>query len=332
MKINIFLNIKSGPYGGGNQFLKALRDYFIEKNVYSKSVENADVILFNSHHEVEGLIKIKQKYPDKVFIHRIDGPVFHIRKDNVYLDKLIYNLNEKIADASIFQSHWSRGKNLELGLKSGKFETTIINAPNPNIFNKKSKIEFNENKKIKIIATSWASSLSKGFDTYRFLDKNLDFSKFEMTFCGNSPYKFNNLKMLAPLPSNELAKQLKQHDIYITASKNDPCSNSLIEALHCELPSIGLNDGGHPEIIGKGGLTFNKDDEILNCLENIKNNYAKFQENINLPKLEEVGKQYLAFIKNVFENTINTKKINIFSIINIYKSIYYQKILKFVKK
>jgi len=328
MKINIFLNIKQGPYGGGNQFLKALRDYFIEKNVYADNVEDADIVLFNSHHEIKKLIKIKQKYPEKIFIHRIDGPVFLIRKDNIYLDKLIYKINDKIADASIFQSDWSKKKNFELGIKPQKFETTILNAPNPEIFNNKNKIKFSKNRKTKIIATSWASSMSKGFETYKYLDENLDFSKYEMTFCGNSPFKFKNIKHIKPLPSKELAEQLKHHDIYITASKNDPCSNSLIEALHCGLPAVGLNDGGHPEIIGKGGLIFNEKEEIFECFNKIIENYDTFRENINLPTMEQVGKKYYNFSETVFENKTQKKKINLLTFIKIYKSIYLQKIIK----
>ena len=65
MKINIFLDIKSGPYGGGNQFLKALRDFFIKKDVYSTSAKNADVILFNSHHQATDLIKLKKNIQKK---------------------------------------------------------------------------------------------------------------------------------------------------------------------------------------------------------------------------------------------------------------------------
>ena len=328
MKINIFLNIKSGPYGGGNQFLKALRDYFIDIDVYSENTEQADGILFNSHHQISELLQLKKKYPEKIFIHRIDGPVFLIRKDNVYLDRLIYKFNDKIADASIFQSDWSRKKNIKLGLKKNEFETTIINAPNPEIFNANDKPEFDKNSKTKIIATSWASNMSKGFDTYKYLDNKLDFSKYEMTFCGNSPFEFKNIKHIKPLASIDLVKELKKHDIFITASKNDPCSNSLIEALHCGLPAMGLNDGGHPEVIDKGGLVFNENDEINNLLNRIEKNYREFQKSIKLPTMEKVGQDYYNFIENVYKETKVSKETNLIKTISLYKSIYLQKIRK----
>ena len=243
---------------------------------------------------------------------------------------MIYSLNSKIADATIFQSDWSRNRNIELGLDIGiqEFQDTIINAPNSSIFNKKNKKVFKTGDKLKIIATSWASNMSKGFEAYKYLDDNLDFTKYEMTFCGNSPIEFVNIKHIKPLPSNELTEQLKQHDVFITASQKDPCSNSLIEALHCGLPAIGLNDGGHPEIIKQGGLVFDKKQDIIPCLEQIRLDYTFFEKQINLPTMIQVGQDYLSFIQNVYKKTSKPKKINPLIIMRLYKSFLLFKINK----
>ncbi|NPA69083.1 MAG: glycosyltransferase family 4 protein [Chlorobi bacterium] len=330
MKINIFFPFIDKPYGGGNNFLKALKNYFENKGIYSEKPELADAILFNSHHNINKLVNLKKKFPQKTFIHRIDGPVFLIRNNNMMLDKLIYSFNDKIADASIFQSKWSEQKNIEAGIKAKKYKTIIINAPDPEIFNKKNKPEFNKNRKTKIIATSWSANINKGFDTYKFLDENLDFTKYEMTFCGNSPFEFKNIKHIKPLPGRQLAKILKQHDIFITASKNDPCSNALIEAMHCGLPAAALNDGGHPEIIGKGGLTFNKKHEIFEILNKINDNYQQFQTNINLPDIYQTGEKYIKFIQSVYENKTDAKKLSASDKFILHKNILIQKIAKHI--
>ncbi len=332
MKINIFFPFSDKPLGGGNQFLKALRNYFIEKKNYEPNPVKSDVILFNSHHKIKELIKFRKKYPEKIFIHRIDGPVTFIRKNDNFTDKLIYKINDYIADATIFQSEWSRKKNNELGIKNKKYETIIINAPNPEIFNKLNKKYFEPSKKAKLIATSWSYNMSKGFETYKYLDENLDFSKYEMTFCGNSPFEFKNIKHIKPLPSNELAEQLKQHDIYITASQNDPCSNSLIEALHCGLPAVVLNDGGHPEIIRKGGLIFNKKEEIPNLIEKITSNYAFYAQNIDLPDMNKTGNRYYEFIKQVFEHNNTNDKLSFTDIINVQLKVLMYRFLKQIKQ
>ncbi|SFO93759.1 glycosyltransferase [Hydrogenimonas thermophila] len=307
MKIHILYPFVDGPWGGANQFLKAIKNYFISLNAYTEDENKADIILFNSSPSALLLLllskvyKLKKQNPNLIVINRIDGPVFLIRNKDLEIDTSFYKFNYSICDGTIFQSNWSKDQNYRLGLEKNNFETTILNAPNPNIFNKNNKIPFNKNRKIKIIATSWSNNWKKGFKTYKWLDENLDFSKYEMTFVGNSPVEFKNIVYKKPMNSENLALELKQHDIFITASQKDPCSNSLIEALHCGLPAIGLNDGGHPEIIGKGGEVFDTKEEILKSIEKIVNNYENYQNNINLPTIDEVGKMYYEFLEMIYK-------------------------------
>ena len=307
-------------------------------NVYEELPEKADVILFNSHHKLKQAITLKSKYSNKILLHRVDGPIFEIRNKDREIDNMIYYLNNIIADATIFQSNWSKKENYKLGMKKNKFETTIINAPDPKIFNKKGKIKFSKDRKIRLIATSWSGNWKKGFDVYKYLDENIDFSKHDMTFIGNSPINFNNIKWIKPLSSLKLAKQLKQHDIFITASQKDPCSNSLIEALSCGLPAIALNDGGHPEIVQKAGEFFINKGNLISKIEKVVNNYKYYQNNIKVPTLQIISKKYLNFIKNVYQkvqtNKYTPKKIDNIKRLKLLGQIYKyrltQKILKFL--
>ena len=89
---------------------------------------------------------------------------------------------------------------------------------------------------------------------------------------------------------------LRQNDVYLTASRNDPCSNSLIEALSCGLPAIYLKSGGHPEIVGEAGLGFVEAWEILSFLERLSTEYESFQMKIQVPRIEDVASRYLAFL------------------------------------
>lgn len=326
MKINILYPFKDGPWGGANQFLKAVKEYFIKKESYTEKIEDADIILFNSSpsKEFNGLLsavkKLKTQYPNKIFINRIDGPVFYIRDRNLFIDKAFYKFNDTICDGTIFQSHWSREKNIYLGMKKNFYETTILNAPNSDIFNKNSKKAFNKNEKIKLIATSWSSNIKKGFEVYKWMDENLDFSKYEMTFVGNSPFKFKNIVSKEPMDSETLARELKKHDIFITASQSDPCSNSLIEAMHCGIPALGLDDGGHTEIISRGGEVFRTANEIPEKLNLIVQNYEEYQNNISLPTIDEVGELYFQFLKKIYdekEGTYKPKNPSVFDYLKI---------------
>lgn len=307
-KVHILFEFVDGPWGGGNQFLKTLRKYFLQRGLYQNNMEKANVILFNSHHKIEEALRIKRRYPNKIFIHRVDGPISLVRGKDAWLDKGIFLINALIADGTVFQSDWSRARCFEKGMARSKYETCIFNAPDPEIFYRKSCRSLSS-RKIKIVATSWSANLRKGFDIYRYLDERLDFRKYEMTFIGNSPVKFRNIRHIGPLPSNLLAEELRRHDIFITASLNDPCSNSLVEALHCGLPAVVRNSGGHPEIVGEAGVVFNGEHDVCEAIEKVTNNYGEFCRRLNPIGIEEVGNKYHAFIEKICSDATDGKYI-----------------------
>jgi glycosyltransferase involved in cell wall biosynthesis len=297
-----------GPWGGGNQFLKALRSQFLEAGVYEEDPEAADVILFNSYpfrseHLFGTVSKLKRQH-GTVVIHRVDGPISRVRGKDREIDEIIFRFNDLFVDGTIFQSSWSREKNTEMGMKEPAYETVILNAPDPALFNRSGKREPDQDK-IRLIATSWSDNMRKGFDVYRFLDENLDLERFDMTFVGRSPVKFKNIRWIKPVPSHDVASILKAHDIFVTASRDDPCSNSLIEALHCGLPAAAKNDGGHPEIIGEAGEFFEDKTDVMDAIEKILANYQHYQSKINVPSIEDVGQSYYQFAQSIHQNCLD---------------------------
>lgn len=319
-RIHILYQFVEGPWGGGNQFLKALRECFREAGVYSESPDEAQVILLNSHHCLDEVMEVRKKCPDKILIHRVDGPISYVRGRDRAVDEIIVRCNNLCADGTIFQSNWSREKNYEIGMRKCPYETIIMNAPDSSIFNSKGKKTSGGNR-VKLIATSWSGNMRRGFEIYQYLDEHLDFNKYEMTFVGNSPREFKNIKWIKPVPSRELANILREHDIYITASKNDPCSNALIEALHCGLPAVARNDGGHPEIIGQAGAFFEDERRVMQAIEKVAQDYRHYQARIDLPPLNEIGQKYYQFAQTIYEDYLNgsyrPKQINLFGIMGV---------------
>ena len=288
--------MKDTPHGGANQFLKALKNQFKEKNIYADNVSESNIVLFNSHHDIENLLRIKNTFPNKTYVHRIDGPMrlYNNMSDN--RDQIVYQLN-KLANATVFQSQWSYEQNLKLGFYCQSPATVIHNAPDPSIFNKQ--YEKKKNDKLRLIATSWSDNPKKGFKYYDFLDKNLDFDKYEFYFAGRTPVPFKNINMLGPLTSKDLAKQIKLSDVFITASENDPCSNSLIEALSCNIPAIALNSGGHPELVKQGGYLFENNEDLVKRIEDIVYNIETCKKNIQTQTIEDVAEEYMNFFKTL---------------------------------
>ena len=298
--VTILHTFHKPPWGGGNQFLMALKDA-IEREGYrviNKLSSHSSIRIFNSFTFDMKLIGEARRNKNTIFVHRVDGPTSLVRGKDKELDDKVFKINNEIADITVFQSFWSLEKTIELGYEPVN-PIIIPNAVDSSIFNRDARIRFSKDRKIRIISTSWSNNPRKGFDTYKWLDNNLDWNKFEYIFVGNIPVdlEFENIKCVPPVPSQELATKLKTSDVYIIASKNDPCSNALIEALSCGLPALYLNDGGHPELVRYGGLGFNTKEEILQQLERLVENYEMFQNLIVVPSIDIIAKKYLDIIK-----------------------------------
>ena len=297
VKVHILFDFVDSASGGGNQFLKAVRDYLIQEGCYVSHYIDADVVLINSHHNLLQAIKIKSEFKHLKFIHRIDGPIVYYRDDGYHLDKLIFGFNRVLSNGTIFQSDYTKNESLNRGINLiHQKNTVILNAPDPFIFYKK---EFNfVNKKTRLIATSWSGNVKKGFDVYSWLDKNLDFDRYEMIFVGNSPVGFENIVHKEAMPSDELAGELRLADIFIFASKVESCSNSLLEALHSGLPVIAFDSSSNPQLVKRAGEMFDFSHQIPKLIETIVGDYVAYQENISLPNINEVGKAYYDFISD----------------------------------
>ncbi|MBU1863208.1 MAG: glycosyltransferase [Candidatus Omnitrophica bacterium] len=314
MKIHIIYEFKEGPWGGANQFLKTLKLQLAKRNMYEEEVEKADVALFNSHHCLKKVLALKKKYLRMLFIHRIDGPVSLVRGHKSTIDNVIYEYNRLIADATIFQSQWSLRENYAYGMSHNDFETVITNVPDPTIFYPLKDKSIPNQRKMRLIATSWSANMRKGFDIYKYLDDHLDFKQYEMTFVGNSPIRFNNIQHVVPQPSDKLADLLRAHDMFITASMNDPCSNSLIEALSCGLPAVVRNSGGLPEIVGKGGISFEEPHDVLTAITQMRDHLAQYRAAITIRDSDTAINAYYAFCKEMYDRvqagTYTPKKLS----------------------
>lgn len=302
-KVFINYETKKGPWGGGNQFLKALSNEFQNLGVATTNPKKATYILFNSHHDLSWVKALKDKFPNKYFIHRVDGPISLVRGGDQEVDDLIFEANQAFADASVFQSEWSLHHTRELGYTPVS-PHVVINGSDYRIFNTQGKTAYSNQRKVKIISSSWSDNPRKGGHIYKWLDENLDFSRFAYTFVGKTQESFRNIELIPPQSSEELAVLLKQHDIYITASDQDPCSNALIEALSCRLPAVFFNRGGHPEIVRGGGLGFEDQEQIPELLDRVSTHYSQFQTAIHVKSIKEVAQQYLDVLSGKTKHTV----------------------------
>jgi glycosyltransferase involved in cell wall biosynthesis len=296
-EIAIFHEFHRPPYGGGNQFLLALKQEFEIRGVtvsVNQVGRRTRAVLFNSFNfDFHAVARLK----DRGFrlVHRVDGPISIYRGEEgsstESVDNQICRINEKIADRTILQSQYSLRSHEEMGLQFRQ-PTVIPNAVNPRIFYPSGNGR-TPTSRLRVIASAWSSNPKKGLSVYRWLDENLDPKRFDFTFVGQIQHRFQNFRQIDPVPSENLAELLRKNDVYLTASENDPCSNALIEALSCGLPAVYKRSGGHPELVGNGGLGFDEASEIPVRLETLRERYSEFRHAIRVAPLPSIAEQYL---------------------------------------
>ena len=308
-KVYIEYQFREGPYGGANQFLKCLRDYLIREGHYSETPEEADYILINHTNIRPELMELKRKHPEKIIIHRMDGPVAKHRKHSKVLDLQSFFLDKILCDGTVFQSRWTMESCKEEGYRETGKATVIHNAPDPAIFSRGKKVErIKPEGKCRLISTSWSDNWNKGFDVLQFLDEHLDFNRYEFTFIGNSPVKFKNIVQMPPLNSQELAKELVKYDIFVAASKSESCSNSLLEAINCGLVVAARESGCYREVIGEGGVLAKDASELLARLDHLRDHIEEYQARLLFYDIEEIGREYYNFMEMVGEAVRNGRQ------------------------
>ena len=304
-RIAIVYQEKRGPWGGGNQFLKGLKNELRSMGRLAKSLASADAVVVNSHHVPGSFIgRLQSLAPSRVpiVIHRVDGPLTFTRssQSGLALDEYIFSFNRRFANATVFQSQWSLKQSKALGLRWVEPVRVISNAPDPKYFFPRQSPR--RDSLVRVVASSWSMNPKKGFDYYSYLDLHLDPDKFHFSFVGRSPIDFEKASKIVPLGSAELGAFLRTQDVYVTASAEDPCSNSLIEAVHCGLEPVVLRSGGHPELVPHKDRQFVSPDEMLSIIMALSTDSLSFEKRRKLPDIKEIASSYCALADDLIHS------------------------------
>jgi glycosyltransferase involved in cell wall biosynthesis len=290
----LFHEFAPPPSGGGHQFLRALarelesRGLDIEPQRISAGTP---ACLFNSFNfDFARLRRFSGR--GARMVHRVDGPVGVYRGFDDGTDERIARINAELADATILQSRFSLDAHRELGIEL-RDPVVVPNAVDPAIFHPPAEREPLQGRKIRLIATSWSDNPRKGGDALTWLDRTFDDTRYEVTFAGRASATFERVRVVGPLDSHALAELLRTQDVYVAPSRDDPCSNALLEALACGLPAVYRRSGGHPELVGEGGLPFTEDDELADVIERLVPELDARRAAISLHPISWVADRYL---------------------------------------
>jgi len=280
------------PYGGSNQFLTALREELRRRGVrVSDGAFGRGTRACLLHSYLVDVDRLAGAMPDGCrVVHRVDGPIQLYRGTDDGADHAIVGVNSALASATVFQSEWSLEAHRQLGIEL-RDPVVIPNAVDPSIFHPAPTRA--PAARLRVIASSWSDNPRKGAATFAALARASDPGRYEFTFVGRAPAPLEGVRRLAPLPSRELAEELRAHDAYVAPSLNEPCSNALLEALACGLPVLYRRSGSHAELVGEAGLPFDDEEEAVTQLGRLGAELDERRAAIRVTSLAEVTDRYL---------------------------------------
>ena len=276
-------------YGGGLFFVKYISEMLLNNNheIYYDLIPNLDLLFIIDprkgkfkQYDYQNLIEYQKKYPESKLVYIVNECDIK-RKISINIEPIIIDCI-KHCNHIVYISHWLKDyyqKKYEL-----KIPYTIINnACDTKIFKPIEKIK---SKHIKIITHHWSSDYNKGFEIYNKLDKFLEhYPNIKFTYIGNyhKDYKPTNINLKKPLNGIKLAEEIQKHDIYLTASQNEPGGIHQLEGMACGLPVLYIkNSGGIEETCNKCGIKFNNINDLIIKINNIMEKYSDFRKKYKL--------------------------------------------------
>lgn len=309
-KILINRKIVQGPWGGGNNFVKSLYERLLANGYLLVDSLNEDIdliIMIDPRYDdlgisINEIASYKKKNPNVKILHRINE--CDARKNTNDIDKLLLIANQ-FADETVFISRWLKDYFVQKGFsKSNKI---IYNGCDSSHFYPQKNLE---NKKvqtpIKIVTHHWSDNWMKGFDAYKYLDqlceKNPD--KYQFTYIGRyaKEYSPKATNLVKPLYGKELGDELRKHDVYVTASRWEPCGMHHIEGASSGMPIIYHKDGGGiVEGCEPHGISFSSINQLAEKLDYAIGNYNEIISKIDYKFLsfERCLNDYLKLIQSI---------------------------------
>ena len=233
-----------GPYGGGNNFVKAVYSSVpggVE--LTDKLTDDTDLIFLvdprrDKSFDINDAAKFisRKKIPVVQRINECDA-----RKNTEHMDQLLLQCST-INTKTIFVSNWMKNYFNNKGWTC-KNQSVLYNGVDEDFFS--TNYQEKNDDVLKIVTHHWSNNYLKGFDVYEFLDylstKN---NKISFTYIGRDRGTFSNSKTIPPLYGKALADELCKYDVYVSASRHDPGPNHVLESIAVGLPTYVHADGG----------------------------------------------------------------------------------------
>ena len=289
MKVAIGYHLQEGPWGGGNQFARALAvalEAGGHQVCFELDAQDIDLILLTevrgrspsaAFHAGTVLRYLQFRNPRAVVVHRINE--CDERKGTRHMNRLLRRANYA-ADHTVFIASWLRKLNV---WRSGRPSSVILNGGDSNLFRPLENHSWKPGMPLKIVTHHWGGNRLKGADVYEKLDSLLGAEEWrervEFTYVGNLPpgCVLPHSRHLPPMSAQALADELASHHVYLTGSVNEPAGMHHVEGALCGLPIIYRSSGALPEYCDGFGMEFADPDDLSAALERMMAEYDRWR-------------------------------------------------------
>ncbi|TXI88996.1 MAG: hypothetical protein E6Q36_04225 [Chryseobacterium sp.] len=296
MKVYVSRVPQRGPWGGGNRWLIALFAALQRHTIdVVSSPTQADVIVAAGVEDgnatepgVVALCRYAAATNKKVLFRVNDCDA---RKNTTHINQAIF-YGCKLATKIVFVSNWLQN-HLDVDKAFMHKSIVLINGVDDTIFKPVTRTLCD---RLRIVTHHWSDNRLKGAEWYEALDKMTIDDKVDFTYVGRHKCSFvGNTKCLPPLDGLALAKELADHDLYVSGSVYDPGPNHIIEAVSCGLPIIVNANGGACVEFSEGLHVAQNEHDLISIIKLRKflTTSRKFQT------WESCAEQYVAEIKKL---------------------------------
>lgn len=287
---------KKGPFGGAQEFLKQ----FARELVWNgcEVVHELDPLVTHivileprkietSTFSLKQIRTFKRQYPHVKVIQRVNNcdkkyAAADYAPGAAMVDDLMLEASA-LADETIFISEWLRAYFVEKGFDPAVNHRVICNAANSIIFHSANQ-NWQNDRPLKVVTHHWSDNWLKGFKEYAELDRLIssgELEGFEFTLIGRWPesIQWKTTRTIEPLTGKELATELRQHDLYFTASRWEPGGMHFLEGMQCGMPVVYHEDGGGiVEIARLAGVGFR--DNLKEALLRARSEYPALRNSL----------------------------------------------------
>ena len=321
MNVCVLFDTIESPTGGGNQFLKALIAELVRTGhpVSPRPSKDTEVVLLNGFNYASGrrlgigqVAEIRQlgrmsllgrvvprsyfqvlSRRGPVLVHRVDGVPELTRGRRTVADTIQPAVN-RLADYTIFQSEFCQESFVEYGGDPPKRSCVVNNGVDGSIFFPVPSVP-NAARGLRLVAASWSPNRRKGFSTLAALSR---VPRVKVVFAGNWCPDVHpaNVELAGVLTSRELAQLMRTAHALVHFAWNEPCSNTIVEAMACGLPVVYRDSGGNAELVGNCGVALA--DDLEQTVGSLTENYGALADHVRSERprflVDRAAREYVA--------------------------------------